>query len=68
MLKLTTRYIQMVNLVDGVQIVEEQQVKNLPLSKMKVVNNMDFEDKKYIEDGLLSCEEFEENLNEKFES
>ena len=29
---------------------------------------MDFEDKKYIEDGLLSCVEFEENLNEKFES
>lgn len=57
----------MVTLVDGVQIVEEQQVKNLPLSKMKVVNNMDFEDKKYIEDGLLSCNEVEEKLNEAFE-
>ena len=28
---------------------------------------MDFEDKKYIEDGLLSCNEVEENLNEAFE-
>ena len=34
---------------------------------MKVVNNMDFEDKKYIEDGLLSCNEVEEKLNEAFE-
>lgn len=28
---------------------------------------MDFEDKKYIEDGLLACDNIDESLNEAFE-